>query len=83
VISFGGALKQAQILPACDSLKTLRVPDAMILQESSQLSVGATLGLLPSFILLTIAFRLEQVYDNCSVLRSIVAAGPHLIKDLT
>ena len=55
----------------------------MILQESSQLSVGATLGLLLSFILLTIAFRLEQVYDNYSVLRSIVAAGPHLIKDLT
>ena len=49
----------------------------MILQESSQLSVGATLGLLPLFILLTIAFRLEQVYDNCSVLGSIVAAGPN------
>jgi hypothetical protein len=80
VISFSGALKQAHVLPARGSLKTkmLRVPDAMILQESSQLSVGATLGLLPALTSLTIAFRLEQGYDNGSVLRSIVVACPHL-----
>jgi hypothetical protein len=50
----------------------------MILRESSQGSVGATLGLLPALTSLTIAFRLEQGYDNGSVLRSIVVACPHL-----
>ena len=78
VTSFSGALVQAQVLPARDSLKTLWVPDAMILRESSQLSVGASLGLLPTLTSLTITFRLEQGYDNGSVLRSIVVACPHL-----
>ena len=78
VTSFSGALVQAQVLPARDSLKTLCVPDAMILRESSQLSVGASLGLLPALTSLTITFRLEQGYDNGSVLRSIVVACPHL-----
>jgi hypothetical protein len=78
VSTFSGALVQAQVLPARASLKTLRVPDAMILRESSQMSVGAALGLLPALTSLTIAFRLEQGYDNGSVLRSIAAACPHL-----
>jgi hypothetical protein len=78
VTTFSGALVQAQALPARASLKTLRVPDAMILRESSQMSVGAALGLLPALSSLTIAFRLEQGYDNGSVLRSIAAACPHL-----
>ena len=78
VTSFSGALVQAQVLLSRDSLKTLRVPDAMILWESSQLSVGATLGLLPTLTSLTIAFWLEQGYDNGSVLPSIVVACPHL-----
>ena len=78
VTSFSGALVQAQVLPARESLKTLRVPDAMILRDSTQLSMSASLGLLPSLSSLTIAFRLEQGYDNGSALRTIVAACPHL-----
>lgn len=77
VTTFSGALVQAQALPARASLKTLRVPDAMILRESSQMSVGAALGLLPALSSLTIAFRLEQGYDNGSVLCSIAAACPY------
>lgn len=61
-----------------ESLKTLRVPDAIILRESTQMSVGASLGSLPALSSLTIAFRLEQGYDNGSALRSIVVACPHL-----
>ena len=78
VTTFSGALVQAQVLPARESLKTLRVPDAMILRDSTQLSVSASLGLLPALSSLTIAFRLEQGYDNGSALRTIVAACPHL-----
>jgi hypothetical protein len=69
---------QAQVLPARGSLKTLRVPDAMVLRESTQMSLGASLGFLPALASLTITFRLEQGYDNGSALRSIVAACPHL-----
>jgi hypothetical protein len=78
VATFSGALVQAQVLPARESLKTLRVPDAMILRDSTQLSVSASLGMLPALSSLTIAFRLEQGYDNGSALRTIVAACPHL-----
>jgi hypothetical protein len=78
VTAFSGALVQAQVLPGRESLKTLRVPDAMILRDSTQLSMSASLGLLPSLSSLTIAFRLEQGYDNGSALRTIVAACPHL-----
>jgi len=78
VTTFSGALAQAQVLPARESLKTLRVPDAMILRESTQMNLGASLGLLPALSSLTIAFRLEQGYDNGSALRSVVVACPHL-----
>lgn len=78
VTTFSGALVQAQVLPARESLKTLRVPDAMILRDSTQLSMGASLGSLPALSSLTIAFRLEQGFDNGSALRTIVAACPHL-----
>ncbi len=76
--TFSGALVQAQVLPAHESLKTLRVPDAMILRDSTQLSVSASLGSLPALSSLTIAFRLMQGYENGSMLRSIVSACPHL-----
>lgn len=78
VTSFSGALVQAQVLPAREMLKTLRVPDAIILRDSTQLSVSSSLGLLPALTSLTIAFRLEQGFDNGSALRTIVAACPHL-----
>lgn len=78
VSTFSGALVQAQVLPARASLKTLRVPDAMPLREGTPLSVGASLAALPSLASLTIAFRLDQGYDNGSILRAIVAACPHL-----
>src|SRR6266478_4634458 len=76
--TFSGALVQAQALPAHDheSIKTLRVPDAMILHNSTQLSVSASLGSLPAPSSLTIASRLVQGYENGSVLRSIVSACP-------
>lgn len=76
--TFSGALVQAQVLPARESLKTLRVPDPMILRDSTQLSLNASLGLLPALSSLTIAFRLEQGYDNGSTLRTIVTVCPHL-----
>ena len=76
--TFSGALVQAQVLPARESLKVLRVPDAMILRDSTQLSVSASLGLLPALSSLTIAFRLEHGYDNGSALRTIVTTCPHL-----
>jgi len=78
VTTFSGALVQAQVLPARESLKTLHVPDSMVLRDSTQLSVSASLGSLPALSSLTIAFRLEQGYDNGSVLRTVVAACPHL-----
>ncbi|KAI9437466.1 hypothetical protein H4582DRAFT_2111766 [Lactarius indigo] len=78
VSTFSGALVQAQVLPARTSLKTLRVPDAIPLREGTPLSVGASLTLLPSLASLTIAFRLEQGYDNGAMLRAIAAACPHL-----
>ena len=76
--TFGGALAQAQVLPARATLKTLRVPDTLSLHEGTSLSVGASLAALPALTSLTIAFRLEQGYDNGSVLRAIVATCPHL-----
>jgi hypothetical protein len=76
--TFSGALVQAQALPARGSLKVLRVPDPMPLREGTPLSVGASLAALPSLCSLTLAFRLEQGYDNGSILRAVVAACPHL-----
>lgn len=76
--TFSGALVQAQVLPARASLKTLRVPDALPLREGTQMSVSAALAALPALASLTIAFRLEQGYDNGTVLRAVVAACPHL-----
>ncbi|KAI0286357.1 hypothetical protein BC826DRAFT_972643 [Russula brevipes] len=78
VSTFSGALVQAQVLPARASLKTLRVPDALVLREGTPLNVSASLAALPALASLTIAFRLEQGYDNGTVLRAIVAACPHL-----
>lgn len=78
VCTFSGALVQAQALPARASLKALRVPDAMPLREGTPLSISASLAALPSLVSLTIAFRLEQGYDNGSILRAVVAACPHL-----
>ncbi|KAH8995178.1 hypothetical protein EDB86DRAFT_2804655 [Lactarius hatsudake] len=78
VSTFSGALVQAQVLPARASLKTLRVPDAIPLREGTPLSVSASLTVLPSLASLTIAFRLEQGYDNGAILRAIVAACPRL-----
>jgi hypothetical protein len=78
VSTFSGALVQAQALPARRSLKVLRVPDPMALREGTPLSVGASLAALPSLSSLTLAFRLEQGYDNGSILRAVVAACPHL-----
>jgi hypothetical protein len=76
--AFSGALAQAQVLPARESLKTLRVPEPMVLRDSTQLNMSAALGALPALCELTIAFRLEQGYDNGSALRTIVSACPHL-----
>jgi hypothetical protein len=76
--TFSGALVQAQALPARGSLKVLRVPDPMPLREGTPLSVGASLAALASLCSLTLAFRLEQGYDNGSILRAVVAACPHL-----
>ncbi|KAI0266985.1 hypothetical protein BC834DRAFT_923671 [Gloeopeniophorella convolvens] len=78
VTTFSGSLAQAQALPARASLKTLRVPDALPLRESTPLSVSAALAALPALTSLTIAFRLEQGYDNGAVLRAVVAACPLL-----
>jgi hypothetical protein len=78
VTTFSGSLVQAQVLPARATLKTLRVPDALTLREGTSLSVSASLAALPVLASLTIAFRLEQGYDNGSVLRAVVAACPHL-----
>jgi hypothetical protein len=78
VSTFSGSLVQAQALPARTSLKTLRIPDAMLLREGTPLSVGVSLAALPSLSSLTIAFRLEQGYDNGSILRAIVASCPRL-----
>jgi hypothetical protein len=78
VRTFSGALVQAQALPARTSLKTLRVPDAMTLREGTPMSVGASLAALPSLASLEMAFRLEQGYDNGSIVRAVVAACPHL-----
>ncbi|KAI0249590.1 hypothetical protein BJV78DRAFT_1276096 [Lactifluus subvellereus] len=78
VNTFSGTLVQAQVLPARASLKTLRVPDALPLRESTALTVSSALGMLPALVSLTIACRLEQGYDNGSALRAVVAACPHL-----
>jgi hypothetical protein len=78
VSSFSGALVQAQVLPPRATLKTLRVQDPLVLREGTSLSVSAALAALPTLASLTIAFRLEQGYDNGSVLRAIVATCPHL-----
>ncbi|KAI0292701.1 hypothetical protein B0F90DRAFT_224866 [Multifurca ochricompacta] len=78
VSTFSGALAQAQVLPARASLKTLQVPDLLSLREGTPLSVSGSLAALPSLTSLTIAFRLEQGYDNGSTLRAVVAACPHL-----
>ncbi|KAI9457424.1 hypothetical protein F5148DRAFT_347802 [Russula earlei] len=78
VSTFSGALAQAQVLPTRASLKTLRVPDPMPLRDGTPMSVSASLAVLPALASLTIAFRLEQGYDNGSVLRALVAACPHL-----
>jgi len=78
VSTFSGALAQAQVLPSRATLKTLRVPDALVLREGTSLSVSASLAVLPALASLTIAFRLEQGYDNGSVLHAIVGACPHL-----
>ena len=78
VRTFSGALVQAQALPARASLKTLRVPDAMLLREGTPLSVGASLAALPSLKSLEVSFRLEQGYDNGSIVRTVVAACPQL-----
>jgi hypothetical protein len=67
--AFNGALVQAQVL-ACASLKTLRVREALVLRETP-LNV-------PALTFLTIAIRLKQGHHNSTVLRTIVAAWPHL-----
>lgn len=78
VSTFSGALEQARVLPARAALKDLRVPDTLSLHEGTSLSVSASLAMLPALASLTIAFRLEQGYDNGSVLRAVVASCPHL-----
>lgn len=78
VRTFSGSLVQAQALPARASLKTLRVPDAMLLREGTPLSVSASLASLPSLKSLQVSFRLEQGYDNGSIVRAVVAACPQL-----
>jgi hypothetical protein len=78
ISTFSGALGQAQVLPARASLKTLRVPDALSLRDGTSLTVSSSLTMLPALASLTITFRLEQGYDNGSILRTIVAACPHL-----
>jgi hypothetical protein len=75
--AFNGALVQARVLPARASLKTLCVREALVLRETS-LNVSVSLAVLPALTFLTIAFRLEQGYHNSTVLRTIVAACPHL-----
>jgi hypothetical protein len=78
VSTFSGALAQAQVLPARASLKTLRVPEALPLREGTSLTVSSSLTMLPALASLTIAFRLEQGYENGSILRTVIAACPHL-----
>ena len=74
---FNGALVQAQILPARTSLKTLLVWEALVRRETP-LNVSVSHAVLPTLTFLRIAFRLEQGYHNSTVLRTIVAACPHL-----
>jgi|SRR5712671_3268487 len=78
VSTFSGALAQAEVLPSRASLKTLRVSDPMPLRDGTSMNVSASLAALPALVSLTIAFRLEQGYDNGSVLRAVVTACPHL-----
>lgn len=78
VSTFSGALAQAQVLPSRAALKTFRVPDALVLREGSSLSVSSSLAVLPALTSLTLAFHLEQGYDNGTVLHAVVAACPHL-----
>lgn len=77
VSAFSGTLDQVQALPACASLKTLRVPEVMTYHEGT-MSISASLAALPSLASLTIAFCPDQGYDNGSTLRAVVAACPHL-----
>ncbi|KAI0299878.1 hypothetical protein BC826DRAFT_1183859 [Russula brevipes] len=77
VSTFSGALVQAQVLPARVAQDPARA-GCPCPREGTPLNVGASLAALPALASLTIAFRLEQGYDNGTVLRAIVAACPHL-----
>ncbi|KAI0045961.1 hypothetical protein FA95DRAFT_1520828 [Auriscalpium vulgare] len=75
---FAGALEQLAGFQHKARLRTLAVPDAIVLREVTPLTVSGALGALHNLASLTIAFRVEHVSDNGGILRAIVAACPQL-----
>ena len=78
VAAFSGTLDQVQALPRRAALRALCVTDPILLRESTPLAVAGVLQTLPALASLTIAFVLEHGYDNGGMLRTLVAACPHL-----
>ncbi|ETW80979.1 hypothetical protein HETIRDRAFT_434843 [Heterobasidion irregulare TC 32-1] len=78
VAAFSGTLDQVQALPHRAALRALCVTDPILLRESTPLAVAGVLQTLPALASLTIAFVLEHGYDNGGMLRTLVAACPHL-----
>ncbi|KAI0316506.1 hypothetical protein OF83DRAFT_1060236 [Amylostereum chailletii] len=78
VTEFGGSLEQLQSFQHKDHIKTLFVPDAILLRESTPLSVSGTLCALSNLSSLVISFTLLHGYDNGGIVRSIASACPYL-----
>ncbi|VDB95926.1 unnamed protein product [Peniophora sp. CBMAI 1063] len=78
VRDFGGSLAQLQAYAHRAKVHTLRLPDAILLRESSPLTVSAVLVTAPQLTSLTISFALPHGYDNGGIVRSIASACPML-----
>ena len=78
VHDFSGSLAQLQAFAHRADVRTLWIPDAILLRESSPLTISAVLVTAPRLTSLTISFALPHGYDNGGIVRSIASACPFL-----
>ncbi|KAI0032252.1 hypothetical protein K488DRAFT_50296 [Vararia minispora EC-137] len=78
VDDFGGSLDQLQSFRHRAHLRSLCIPDPVILRESTPLAMSGVLSSVPSLVSLSISFTLLHGYDNGSIIRSIASACPML-----
>ncbi|TFY80979.1 hypothetical protein EWM64_g3037 [Hericium alpestre] len=78
VEEFSGSLEQIQAFQHKAHLKTVCLPDPILVREGTPLTVSSVLGTLSSLTSLTISFGMEHGYDNGGMLRALVSSCPKL-----